>query len=311
MSASSAAGFPSCAADTRGGVHGARAVEHGVDVDALERCGQQADGRQFRGAPADPVPHGEGFDPAFGLRLGVEAAAFGRDGDGGAGEFQVRAGEGGSAISAAALRVSAVPPDLETTMTSASSSAPPSRASARSKPSGSVLSKKMDADGVVGRGERVGDELRSQGGAADAGEQDVAEGLARLAEQLARAQARGEVADLALHRADGLGGCGVGGAVGIAQPVVADGALFVGIGDLARFEPLHGVQGPLDGRVHALEKVVAEAHAADVERQAEIGRGAEPALVAFPELERLGEAVGCHRAGSPPRAIAPPARLVG
>jgi hypothetical protein len=49
-----------------GGVHFGGPVQHGLDVDALEGGGKEADGGHHRGAAADPVFHGEaGDEPLF------------------------------------------------------------------------------------------------------------------------------------------------------------------------------------------------------------------------------------------------------
>jgi hypothetical protein len=68
-------------AHTGGGVHGARAVEHGVDVDALQLGRQQAHRGQLGGATPDPVPHGKAHQPALALGQRVELAAVAGDCD--------------------------------------------------------------------------------------------------------------------------------------------------------------------------------------------------------------------------------------
>ena len=60
----------------------------GVDIDALERGGQQADGRELAGAAADPVPHREPGEPPFRLGDLVELRAVAGDGDGVLGEVE-------------------------------------------------------------------------------------------------------------------------------------------------------------------------------------------------------------------------------
>ena len=67
------------------------AGEQGVDVDALERGGQEAHGGEFAGAAADPVPHGEAGEPALLVGDLVELGAGAGDRDGVLGEVEARA----------------------------------------------------------------------------------------------------------------------------------------------------------------------------------------------------------------------------
>ena len=68
-----------------------------------------------------------------------------------------------------------------------------------------------------------------------------------------------------------------------AQPVVADHAIFVGIGDRAGFEVLHACEGFLRERLHSAQEVVAKTHAADVERDAERLVAEEIFLITVPK----------------------------
>lgn len=80
---------------------------------------------------------------------------------------------------------------------------------------------------------------------------------------------------------------GVGGEARVAEPVVADHAALVGVGDGALLELPHGDEGPLHGRLHAAQELVGEAHAADVDEEAELLVLVEPVHVAVPELDRV------------------------
>jgi len=95
---------------------------------------------------------------------------------------------------------------------------------------------------------------------------------------------------------DGAGDFGAefggGGAGGVAEPVMADHALFIGIGDGAGFELVHGGEGLFHGGCEAREEGVVEGHAGDVQRQAEGGAGTEVFFVALPILGG-GQTHGC------------------
>ena len=56
----------------------------------------------------------------------------------------------------------------------------------------------------------------------------------------------------------------------VAQPIVADHAVLVGVGDAAGFEVAHRGERFLDLRLHLFEEAVGKAHPADVHRKAEI-----------------------------------------
>jgi hypothetical protein len=70
---------------------------------------------------------------------------------------------------------------------------------------------------------------------------------------------------------------------GMAEPVMADHAFFVGIGDGAMFEIGHAGEGFLHARFHGGKKIIREVHAADVQGQAESGVMGKILLVTFPQ----------------------------
>jgi hypothetical protein len=82
----------------RDDVHRGSAVEQGLDVEALERGGEETDGGEFGRATADPVPHGETGEPV--LREGglVELGAGACDGDEVLREIKARGLEGGGGL---------------------------------------------------------------------------------------------------------------------------------------------------------------------------------------------------------------------
>ena len=114
------------------------------------------------------------------------------------------------------------------------------------------------------------DELGAEGGAADTDHEEVFE-FALGAGDGAGVDARGEVFDRS-ERGGNLGGeGGRGRELGRAEPVVADHAVLIGIGDGAFFQGGHVGEGLLHRGVFGGEKIVGERDAADVEREAEIG----------------------------------------
>ena len=71
---------------------------------------------------------------------------------------------------------------------------------------------------------------------------------------------------------------------GVAQPVMADHALFVGIRDRALLQLRHRGEGLLHARFHLREEVVRKVDAAKVDGQAERREVREMFLEAVPEL---------------------------
>ena len=84
----------------------------------------------------------------------------------------------------------------------------------------------------------------------------------------------------------------------VAEPIVADHAILVGVGDGAGLEFLHGLVGCLDLGLHFGEKVVAEVDTADVDREIEVLEFKIVLVEAFPghkkcELRSLKCERGC------------------
>ena len=116
--------------------------------------------------------------------------------------------------------------------------------------------------------ERVGHELRAEGGAADADAEEVGE-LAGGAFDLSRVDLRREAGDGFDGRLHVGGDLRVGREFRRAQPVVADHALLVGVGDGALFQGGHVGEGLGDGRRHLFGEARWRGRAAEVERDAE------------------------------------------
>jgi hypothetical protein len=118
----------------------------------------------------------------------------------------------------------------------------------------------------------VRDELRAEGGAADADHEQVLELAARAGdgagvdlgrEILDGSKRAGDLLRQLLRRCE----------MWRTQPVVADHAVLVGVGDGALFEGRHIGEGFLHRHLDLREVTIGKRHAADVERQAERGIG--------------------------------------
>lgn len=250
-------------------VHGGGASEELRDVDALEGGGEGADGAHDGSAAADPVPHGEASEPVLGDGVFVEIAAKAGDGDGVAGEVEAGGavsgfgfehavagffgaagfgdddGEGGGEFGA----------DLGENAADAV---------------GVGVVEERDVEGRIGGGDGFGDELGAEGGAADADDEDAGEFAACW---------RGDIAGVNFGcelKGGGEGGVDFGfefgrGEGGVAQPVVADHAIFVRVGDFTGFDGAHGGFGGGDFTGHLIEVTGGKIDAAEVDGEAEIG----------------------------------------
>src|SRR3984893_10113813 len=76
---------------------------------------------------------------------------------------------------------------------------------------------------------------------------------------------------------------------GMAQPVMADHALFVRVRDRARFQFAHCGEGFVDLRPHFFKKTIREFHPADVDRKLRLLVTQKILLEALPERR------GCHQ----------------
>ena len=151
-------------------------------------------------------------------------------------------------------------------------------------PSGSVLSRKWGVRRSPASTERVRHELRPEGGPADADDQQVAEALGARRLHPAVVHAGGEVQDAGPGVADGGRDLRRGRLLRRPQPVVADHAVLVGVGDRPALERLHGIDRGLDRSLALGEGRVAEPRAAQVEPHPETGVVEQQGLVALPEL---------------------------
>ena len=148
--------------------------------------------------------------------------------------------------------------------------------STRAMPSGSVLSMKMDVHFVgAWLAQGIGDKFRAEGAAADADRENVGEAV-RLGglifpECMSAAnyliEARVSVISLAISF--------VGARFGIAQPIMADHAILIGIGDRAFLQLIHRGKGFFDRRFHFREECVIKMHPAHIQCQIKRGNGGE------------------------------------
>ena len=118
--------------------------------------------------------------------------------------------------------------------------------------------------------ERVAHQLRPERRTADADHKQLAE-LAVGTGDLALVDAGGEILDGGQRRGDGVRDFLVRRQLRRAQPVMADHAVLIGIGDGALLQRGHGGEGLRELRLQRGEIVVRERQAAEVERHAERG----------------------------------------
>ena len=138
----------------------------------------------------------------------------------------------------------------------------------------------------TGPRQRIGNELRPQRRAADADNQKMLELPALLRHHFAAVNLRGERFD-ALQNLRDLRAQIVGRQIGVAQPIMADHALFVGVGDGAALQFVHLRVGGLQFRLEVGKELVVKRHPRDVERETQVGVGEVKALKAVPELKGI------------------------
>jgi len=122
----------------------------------------------------------------------------------------------------------------------------------------------------AGLTQRVADELRAESRTADADHEEVLEFAARAGDCAGMDFGR-EVVDRGERAGDLSRDFPGGSQVRGPQPVVADHAVLVGIGDGALFERSHVGERLFHRHFDFREKAVGERHAADIERHAERG----------------------------------------
>ena len=265
----------------RDDVHGGGAVEHGLDVEALEGGGQQADSAELGGAAADPVPHREAGEPALAQGGGVEFRAGAGDGDE---VFRVveaggrKGGDGGEHAVAGLGGAAGLGDDDDEGLGELAAQAGEDVIEAV----GIGVVEEGDGELVLARvAQCLADKLRAERGTADADHEQMLE-FALGAGNGAGVDLGGEVLDRG-ERGGNLGGqFGGGRKLRGAEPVMADHALLVGVRDGAFFQRGHVRERLLDGGFLRREEVVRERDPADIERHTEVGVLVEVGLKAGP-----------------------------
>jgi len=221
-------------------VAGARPLEQAVDVEALERRREEADGRELRGPPADPVPHGEAVEPALPPGELVEVAPLLGHGHGVPAEVEPLGRVGrldDEHAVARLLRPARLGDDDDERPPDPAGRGDPVELPGHAVGVGVVEEER--AEGVRGAAERVGDELRSERRPADPDEEDVLEPPARLGRDLPGVDVCRERLHTGDHRLDRPLHLGARGELGGAEPVVPDPSPLVGIRDGPRLERGH------------------------------------------------------------------------
>ena len=240
QAASSAAGFSRSVAPARRRVHRRGAGEQRAHVDPLQRRRQQPDRARHGGAPADPVPHREALEAALLARLAVERAAVLVTATACGAEVEAAraVGRRGLEHAVARLRRAARLRDHDhERLGERRRRARPARGRCRRGRCcrGSAASSRSSA-----ARQGVGHELRAERRAADADHEQVAEALGRGRRDAAGVHPGREV-EHALAACARISARDLRrrGELRRAQPVVADHALLVGVGDRALLERLH------------------------------------------------------------------------
>ena len=249
-------------------IAGARAGQHGVDVQPLQRGGQQAHGGKLARPAAHPVPHRETRQPAVLGRELIQLAACARHGHGVFAELQPRAFIRGPRLQHSVTRLLGAARFRDDHAEGAAQI----RADFAQHLVHAVRVRVVEEEHaqLVRRrlAQRLRDELRTEGRAADADDQHILKRPLRAA--------NGAVVNLPrelFDRCDGVvdfraqGGRGREGRM--TQPVMPHHALLVRIGEATALQRLHGRVGRLQTWLHLREKIFGEIHPAQVERQPE------------------------------------------
>ena len=161
------------------------AVKQCQDVDSLEGGRQQSDGRRYRGAAADPIPHGEAFDPTFRNSNFIQFATVAGHSHGITGKFQSGFFVGGLCLqhTVAGLLGGTALGDHHNQSTGQVSAQFPE------DPVHAVrigVIQEVWFHRILRRGEGVSHELRTEGRTADADHQEVSEAITRRCRQFSR-----------------------------------------------------------------------------------------------------------------------------
>ena len=143
--------------------------------------------------------------------------------------------------------------------------------------------KKIDVHRMIRRAERIGDELRPKGRAADSYVQHMRETFSIFSRYFSGVNIFSEVFDAVNRILDFSPKFCRRRERGIPKPIMTNHAVFSRIGDLARFQLAHRCKCLFDLRLHLLEKIIREFHPADIERKTELPIFQEISLKPLPE----------------------------
>ena len=266
-------------------VHRRGSGQQRIDVEALQGGRHQTDGGKHRRASADPVLHREtGEEPVL-LSILVELGSAARDGGGVAAEIESGRFEGGLRLqhSIAGFRGAAgLGNDEDQGLIQAGPCQPgehrihPGRVG--------VVEKVQRQPRVLADG--FGHQLRPERGSADADEQDLLE---------ISAARRGDAAGVDLLRELLEGGEWLGDGApqllgrsqrGIPQPIVADHAAFVGIGDRAGLDRRQIREGLLNARRKRVGMAGRDVHQRKVEGESVLRIADERLVIRLPRHGR-------------------------
>ena len=211
-------------------VHRGGALEHRLDVEALKRGGEQTDGGEFRRAAADPIPHRKTGEPVLGNCGLVEFRTGAGDGDKVLGEIESGGLEGGGGFELAVAGLGGAAGFGDDDDEGFGELAAKAGENVVDAVGIGVVEEGHGELVLAGLAQRVLDQLRSEGRAADADHEQVFE-FTLWAGDGAGVDFGGEVLDRG-ERGRNLGGeGGRRGELGRTQPVMTDHTVLVGIGD--------------------------------------------------------------------------------
>ena len=142
---------------------------------------------------------------------------------------------------------------------------------------------KINVHRIGGRAESLCDKLRTQRRTANPDQKNVLEFLSVRGRDLSGMNIGRERLDLFVRLFDVAAKIGIRSQRRIAQPIVADHAVFIRIRDCACLQFTHGPKRLLDTWLHLVEEIVAKFHPADVDRKIDIVVTQEILLEALPE----------------------------
>jgi hypothetical protein len=137
---------------------------------------------------------------------------------------------------------------------------------------------------IAVRHERRSNEFRSEGRAANTDHQKILEPRRALGDDRSLVHIGRKLHDACVRRCDGISNLRARREGRVTQPIVADHAVLVGVGDRPFFELVHRAERSLDWPVHAIEEAIVEPHPTDVDGQ--IDRRAHRQVLSVPTPQR-------------------------